>query len=180
MTRQRCHCKISLLYIDCLTFRSAEDETKADLGSCKNQCPKQLSCGHHCKDLCHPGHCEDKCSHRVKLKCPCKRIKKELLCYKARQDQTQVDCNDACTALRRKANEVKEAEENAALEEERKKQQAELEAFENRQKGRRKKRGKRGEEEEEAEGGWRRYRVVMVSLGGVLLAAVAFYLIQMD
>uniref|UniRef100_A0A8K9URZ4 Nuclear transcription factor, X-box binding-like 1 n=1 Tax=Oncorhynchus mykiss TaxID=8022 RepID=A0A8K9URZ4_ONCMY len=68
MTRQRCHCKISLLYIDY--------ETKADLGSCKNQCPKQLSCGHHCKDLCHPGHCEDKCSHRVKLKCPCKRIKK--------------------------------------------------------------------------------------------------------
>nr|XP_046185217.1 NF-X1-type zinc finger protein NFXL1-like [Oncorhynchus gorbuscha] len=145
MTRQRCHCKISLLYIDCLTFRSAEDETKADLGSCKNQCPKQLSCGHHCKDLCHPGHCEDKCSHRVKLKCPCKRIKRELLCYKARQDQTRVDCNEACTALRRKANEVKEAEENAALEEERKKQQAELEAFENRQKGRRKKRGKRGE-----------------------------------
>jgi hypothetical protein len=40
---------------------------------------------------------------------------------------------------------------------------------------------KRGEEEEEEEeGGWRRYRVVMVSLGGVLLAAVAFYLIQMD
>uniref|UniRef100_A0A4W5L6V8 CXC domain-containing protein n=1 Tax=Hucho hucho TaxID=62062 RepID=A0A4W5L6V8_9TELE len=65
-----------------------------------------MSCGHHCKDLCHPGHCEDKCSHRVKLKCPCKRIKKELLCYNARDDQAQVECNEACKALRRKANEV--------------------------------------------------------------------------
>uniref|UniRef100_A0A8K9UTS7 Nuclear transcription factor, X-box binding-like 1 n=1 Tax=Oncorhynchus mykiss TaxID=8022 RepID=A0A8K9UTS7_ONCMY len=160
MTRQRCHCKISLLYIDCLTFRSAEDETKADLGSCKNQCPKQLSCGHHCKDLCHPGHCEDKCSHRVKLKCPCKRIKKVCF-YLNRVYSTSDDVIIMCTQHQMM-----------------KKQQAELEAFENRQKGRRKKRGKRGEEE--AEGGWRRYRVVMVSLGGVLLAAVAFYLIQMD
>ncbi|XP_028973610.1 NF-X1-type zinc finger protein NFXL1 [Esox lucius] len=180
MIRQRCHCKISLLYIECLKFSSAPDAVKSDLGSCRNQCPKQLSCGHRCKDLCHPGSCEDKCSHKVKLKCPCKRIKKELLCCKAREDQTQVECDEACITLKRKAYEVKEAEERLAQEEEARKQQAELEAFEKRQKGRRKKRGRRGEEEEEEESGWRRYKlVVMAPLCGVLLAAAAFYLIHL-
>ena len=36
----------------------------------------QLSCGHRCKQVCHPGVCEEKCQQRVKLRCPCKRIKK--------------------------------------------------------------------------------------------------------
>ncbi|XP_045920034.1 low affinity immunoglobulin gamma Fc region receptor III-like [Micropterus dolomieu] len=35
-----------------------------------------LSCGHRCKQVCHPGVCEEKCQQKVKLRCPCKRIKK--------------------------------------------------------------------------------------------------------
>ncbi|KAL0970526.1 hypothetical protein UPYG_G00243260 [Umbra pygmaea] len=177
MIRQRCHCKISLMYIDCLKFSSCSDPEKSVLGSCQNQCPKQLGCGHRCKDLCHPGRCEEKCSHKVKLRCPCKRIKKELPCSNAREDQLQVECDEACVALRKKAYQEKQAEEKAALEEEARKQQAELEAFEKRQKGRRKKRGRRGEEDQEEPGVWRRFRLVLiVPLCGALLAAAAFYL----
>lgn len=36
----------------------------------------QLSCGHRCKQVCHPGVCEETCQQKVKLRCPCKRIRK--------------------------------------------------------------------------------------------------------
>uniref|UniRef100_A0A8C2ZVF3 Nuclear transcription factor, X-box binding-like 1 n=1 Tax=Cyclopterus lumpus TaxID=8103 RepID=A0A8C2ZVF3_CYCLU len=79
MIRQRCHCKISLLYVECTKLTSADEQTKVELSSCNNQCPKELSCGHRCKQVCHPGVCEEKCQQKVKLRCPCKRIKKEEL-----------------------------------------------------------------------------------------------------
>ncbi|KAL2079385.1 hypothetical protein ACEWY4_025129 [Coilia grayii] len=179
MTRLRCHCKISSLYIECVKLTLADEEGKKQLGSCKNQCPKQLGCGHRCKELCHPGDCADSCSQRVKVKCPCKRIKKEFPCSQAQQPNL-VLCDHVCTSILKKAAEMKEAEEQAALEEERKKQQAELEAFEKRQKGRRKK-TRRNMEEEPEEGVWARYRkYLLVPVCGVLLAAATFYLLQID
>uniref|UniRef100_A0A8C2ZV98 Nuclear transcription factor, X-box binding-like 1 n=1 Tax=Cyclopterus lumpus TaxID=8103 RepID=A0A8C2ZV98_CYCLU len=63
MIRQRCHCKISLLYVECTS----------------NQSLMFILCGHRCKQVCHPGVCEEKCQQKVKLRCPCKRIKKEEL-----------------------------------------------------------------------------------------------------
>ncbi|KAM6949219.1 NF-X1-type zinc finger protein NFXL1 [Aplochiton taeniatus] len=178
MIRQRCHCKISMLYLQCLTFTTADKQTKRELTSCKNQCPKELSCGHRCKELCHPGACVENCNQRVKVKCPCKRIKKEFPCVKTRQEQTQVLCDEACRAQQRSANELKEAEEKAVQEEELRKQQAELEAFEKRQKGRRsKKRGRRGEEEEEERSWLTSRNMMMMSLCGVLLALGVYYLL---
>lgn len=180
MVRQRCHCKITLLYLDCLTFTSADRGTRAELGSCKNQCPKQLGCGHRCKDVCHAGDCEQTCSHRVKLRCPCKRIKKEVPCCKAGDEQSGVVCDDACRDVMRKANELKEADERAAQEEEQRKQQVELEAFEQRQRGRRKKGRRRGEVEEEKEG-WRRgSSLVSGAVCVLILAVAAYYLINLE
>uniref|UniRef100_A0A8C6SFY5 Nuclear transcription factor, X-box binding-like 1 n=1 Tax=Neogobius melanostomus TaxID=47308 RepID=A0A8C6SFY5_9GOBI len=144
--RQRCHCKISSLYVSCIELASADDKTKTRLGSCNNQCPKELSCGHRCRLLCHPGPCESKCVHKVKLRCPCRRIKKEVQCHLSPQSQLQ--CDDACRDQQRKVSQVKEAELKAAQEEELRKQQEELEAFERRLKGagRRNKRRRKGEE----------------------------------
>ncbi|XP_039677850.1 NF-X1-type zinc finger protein NFXL1-like [Perca fluviatilis] len=183
MIRQRCHCKISMLYVECTKLTSAAEQTKVELGSCNNQCPKELSCGHRCKQVCHPGVCEEKCQQKVKLRCPCKRIKKEFPC--SLSAQCVVQCDDACRDQQRKVSQVKEAEQRAAQEEEQKKLQEELEAFEKRQQrgGRRsKKRGRR--EEVEEEGGrmarwWRRCGAfVLVPLGGALLSAAAYYLLN--
>lgn len=184
MIRQRCHCKISLLYVECTKLTSADQRTKEEL-SCSNQCPKELSCGHRCKQVCHPGVCEEKCQQKVKLRCPCRRIKKEFLC--SLSNQCVVQCVDACRDQQRKVSQVKEAELRAAQEEEQKKLQEELEAFEKRQQrgGRRsKKRGRREEEEEEVEEEarragrwWRRCTaLLLIPLGGALLAA-AYYLL---
>lgn len=57
--------------------------------------------------------------------------------------------------------------------------QAELEAFEKRQKGRRKKNRKVTEVETE-EGVWQRYKLrLLMPICGILLAVAAFYLLQL-
>lgn len=183
MIRQRCHCKISLLYLECTKLTSVDEQTKVLLGSCNNQCPKELSCGHRCKQVCHPGVCEEKCQQKVKLRCPCRRIKKEVLC--SLSAQFAVECDDVCREQQRKISQLKEAEQRAAQEEEQRKLQEELEAFEKRQQrgGRRnKKRGRREEvddEQSKARRWWRRCAAfVLVPLGGALLSAAAYYYLQ--
>uniref|UniRef100_A0A8C1R2L8 Nuclear transcription factor, X-box binding-like 1 n=1 Tax=Cyprinus carpio TaxID=7962 RepID=A0A8C1R2L8_CYPCA len=179
MVRQRCHCKISSLYIECVKFTSADEQGKQLLSSCQNQCPKQLGCGHRCKLLCHPGECDQSCSQRVKVKCPCKRIKKEFPCSRVRSENDLVVCDETCRELQKKHAEACAAEERAALEGEMRKQQAELEAFEKRQKGRRKKNRKVTEMETE-EGVWHRYKLhLLLAICGILLAVAAFCLLQL-
>uniref|UniRef100_A0A673BKI4 Nuclear transcription factor, X-box binding-like 1 n=1 Tax=Sphaeramia orbicularis TaxID=375764 RepID=A0A673BKI4_9TELE len=163
MSRQRCHCKISLLYVECTKLTSADDQTKINLSSCNNQCPKELSCGHRCKQVCHPGVCSEKCQQKVKIRCPCKRMKKELPCCVSAQCSLQ--CDDTCREQQRRVS------------------QEELEAFEKRQQrgGRRLKR--RGRKEEPDEGRsqttwWRRSLLyIVVSVGGAMLSVATYYLL---
>uniref|UniRef100_A0A3B4A793 NF-X1-type domain-containing protein n=1 Tax=Periophthalmus magnuspinnatus TaxID=409849 RepID=A0A3B4A793_9GOBI len=159
--RQRCHCKISGLYIPCIEWTSADDETKTKLTSCNNQCPKELSCGHRCRLLCHPGDCGAQCVHKVKLRCPCRRIKK------VRQTPTYTVGSFGSMFHVCSRSETGNPEE--------------LEAFERRLKGagRRNKRKRKGEESgDEGRGLWARrgLSLVLLSVGGALLAAAYFYL----
>uniref|UniRef100_A0A3P9C788 Nuclear transcription factor, X-box binding like 1 n=1 Tax=Maylandia zebra TaxID=106582 RepID=A0A3P9C788_9CICH len=168
MIRQRCHCKISLLYVECTKLTAADEQTKEALSSCNNQCPKELSCGHRCKQVCHPGVCEETCQQKVKLRCPCKRIKKVkpkvALCTVATLLGIPVQCKfcSNCVIV-----------------------QEELEAFEKRQQrgGRRnKKRGRREEVDDERSKAARWWRwcaaFVLVPLGGALLSAATYYYLQ--
>uniref|UniRef100_A0A3Q2Y5T7 Nuclear transcription factor, X-box binding like 1 n=1 Tax=Hippocampus comes TaxID=109280 RepID=A0A3Q2Y5T7_HIPCM len=179
MIRQRCHCKMSAIYVDCMKMTMADEETKIALVSCTNQCPKELSCGHRCKQVCHPGACGLECHQKVKLRCPCRRIKKELAC--ALSSSCVVECDHNCIEQQRKVSELKEAEQKVAEEEEQRRQQEELEAFTKRRGGRRaKKRGRRDEDDEE-DGGWigRWQRcAVLVSLGGAVLSLAAYFLLS--
>ncbi|XP_056432252.1 NF-X1-type zinc finger protein NFXL1-like [Gadus chalcogrammus] len=176
MIRQRCHCKITLIYVECTKLQSADRESKIQLASCNNQCPKELSCGHRCKQVCHPGQCEEICQQKVKVRCPCKRIKKEFPCAKLQEDQSLVECDSTCKQHLQKASQLKEEEEKAAKEEEQKKLQAECEAFEKRQKGRRRERRRKGEVEEERES-WAKYKLfLLLPVCGVALAAAVYYL----
>uniref|UniRef100_A0A1A8L692 Nuclear transcription factor, X-box binding-like 1 n=1 Tax=Nothobranchius pienaari TaxID=704102 RepID=A0A1A8L692_9TELE len=175
MIRQRCHCRISTLYVECTKLTSADEQTKVLLGSCNNQCPRQLSCGHRCKQACHPGVCEEKCQQKVKVRCSCRRIKKEVLC--SQSAQCDVQCDDICRDQQRKVSQLKEAEQRAVEEEEQRKLQEELEAFEKRQQrgGRRNKRRRRDEVDDERGGMGRCASFILVAVGGVLLSAAAYY-----
>ncbi|XP_077597775.1 NF-X1-type zinc finger protein NFXL1 [Stigmatopora nigra] len=179
MIRQRCHCKISTLYVECTKMSAADAETVVALGSCNNQCPKELTCGHRCKRACHPGQCDAQCHQKVKLRCPCRRLKKELPC--SRSSGHVVECDDACGEQQRTLSRLKEAETKVAEEEERRRLQEELEAFAKRRGGRRlKKRGRREEEDTEdgsRAGRWRRLALVLVPLGGAALSLAAYLLL---
>ncbi|XP_053110346.1 NF-X1-type zinc finger protein NFXL1 isoform X1 [Hemicordylus capensis] len=180
MIRMKCHCKLTSLYIECLKITCADLKDKVMLSSCKNQCPKELSCGHRCKEICHPGDCPQNCNQKVKVRCPCKRIKKELLCNKAREDQVLLECDAVCKEMKRKASEIKEAEARAAIEEEKRRQQAELEAFENRLKGRRK--NKRRKDEVEVEQSvWQKYKsLIVLPVCGAAVVMVAWFIAYND
>uniref|UniRef100_A0A8B9HIP7 Nuclear transcription factor, X-box binding-like 1 n=1 Tax=Astyanax mexicanus TaxID=7994 RepID=A0A8B9HIP7_ASTMX len=130
MIRQRCHCKITNLYIECL----------------------------------------------VKVKCPCKRIKKEFSCSRAREEASLVVCDDTCRELQKKFAESSRTVNPVFL----CPLQAELEAFEKRQKGKRKK-NRRNTEVEVEEGLWLKYKkYLLVPVCGVLLAVSTFYLLQIN
>nr|XP_057924345.1 NF-X1-type zinc finger protein NFXL1 [Doryrhamphus excisus]XP_057924346.1 NF-X1-type zinc finger protein NFXL1 [Doryrhamphus excisus] len=181
MIRQRCYCKMSVLYVECMKMTLSDEDTRKAMGSCGNQCPKELSCGHRCKQVCHPGGCEVKCHQKVKLRCPCRRIKKEMPCLLS--SESVVECDDTCKQQQKKVSQLKEAEQKAAEEEEQKKCQEELEAFTKRQQrgGRRSK--KRGRQEDlEDQGGsarwWRGVALVLVPLGGALLSVTAYLLLN--
>ncbi|KAJ6668565.1 hypothetical protein lerEdw1_012047 [Lerista edwardsae] len=180
MIRMKCHCKLTSLYIECIKITSADLKEKVELGSCKNQCPKELLCGHRCKEICHPGDCPQNCSQKVKVRCPCKRIKKELLCSKVQEGQVLLECDTICKEMKRKAFEIKEAEARAAIEEEKRRQQAELEAFENRLKGRRK--NKRRKDEVEVEPSvWQKYKnMIVLPVCGAAVVMLAWFMAYSD
>lgn len=77
--------------------------------------------------------------------------------------------------MKRKASEIKEAEAKAVLEEEKRRQQAELEAFENRLKGRRKKNRKRDEVTVELSS-WQKYKYYVLPVCGMVFAVFAWYI----
>lgn len=180
MIRNKCHCKITNLYIECIILTLASEKEKDDLTSCKNQCPKELPCGHRCKEICHSGNCSTNCIQKVKLRCPCRRIKKELICSTVREGQVSLECDSVCQELKKKALELKAKEESAAMEEEKRRQQAELEAFENRLKGKRKK-NKRKDEVEVQPSVWQKYKnYILMPLCGIALAVFTLYLTQIN
>ncbi|XP_034267249.1 NF-X1-type zinc finger protein NFXL1 [Pantherophis guttatus] len=176
MIRIKCHCKLTSLYIECIKITNANAEEKEELCSCKNQCPKELPCGHRCKEICHIGECSQNCNQKVKIRCPCKRLKKELLCSEVHEGQCFLECDAVCKEMKRKASEIKEAEARAAIEEEKRRQQAELEAFENRLKGRRKNKRKKDEIEVE-QPLWQKYKnMILLPVGGIIVLMVAWFL----
>ncbi|XP_048365599.1 NF-X1-type zinc finger protein NFXL1 [Sphaerodactylus townsendi] len=176
MIRMKCHCKLTSLYIECIKITSADLKEKDVLSSCKNQCPKELSCGHRCKEICHPGDCLQNCNQKVKIRCPCKRIKKELPCNKVQEGYTSLECDTVCKEMKRKASEIKEAEARAVIEEEKRRQQAELEAFENRLRGRRKNKRKKDEVEVEPSL-WQKYRkTIVLPVCGVAVVMAAWFI----
>uniref|UniRef100_A0A6J0TA16 NF-X1-type zinc finger protein NFXL1 isoform X1 n=1 Tax=Pogona vitticeps TaxID=103695 RepID=A0A6J0TA16_9SAUR len=180
MVRMKCHCRLTSLYIECIKITCADLKEKDELSSCQNQCPKELSCGHRCKEICHPGDCPQNCNQKVKIRCPCKRLKKELFCRKVQEGQMSLECDTECKEMKRKASEIKEAEARAAFEEDKRRQQAELKAFENKLKGRRKNKRKKDEVQVE-KSVWQKHKnMIVLPICGVAVVMIAWIIAYSD
>ncbi|KAJ7410460.1 hypothetical protein WISP_108097 [Willisornis vidua] len=104
----------------------------------------------------------------------------EIQCSKIQEGQISLECDALCKEMKRKASEIKEAEAKAAIEEEKRRQQAELEAFENRLKGRRKNKRRKDEVEVE-QSSWQKYKnLIILPVFGVAVVIVAWLMVYND
>ncbi|XP_054277093.1 NF-X1-type zinc finger protein NFXL1-like [Macrosteles quadrilineatus] len=145
LTRHRCHCTINQLFLRCGEWTSASDSERSAMLSCGNQCPKNYECGHRCSLTCHDGPCTDAelCRRKVKVTCPCRRIKREVQCATVRAGQAVIECDQVCQEkeVQELQKRLKEEEEKRLQEELRNKE--ELEKFEKKMSGKKKHREKK-------------------------------------
>ncbi|KAJ9577747.1 hypothetical protein L9F63_005667 [Diploptera punctata] len=172
MLRIQCHCNLNQLYVRCNEWTVPDEEKKTALRSCGNQCPKNYQCGHRCRVPCHPGDCPDPdlCKKKVKLTCPCRRLKKDFPCDVIRSGEAKVECDDVCKKKIEEERKLKEEEELKKKLEEERKNQEELEKFQKKFQGRKKHRERRQHEIKETSSFFSRYWLYVVGLSGVLLA----------
>ncbi|XP_026478578.1 NF-X1-type zinc finger protein NFXL1-like [Ctenocephalides felis] len=177
--KRTCHCGLTQLYLRCgeLFGRKVTEAERDKLLSCGNQCTKTYACGHRCQNNCHSGECQgaDKCHKKVKLYCPCKRIKREFTCDKVRMKIAQVDCDDTCQE--KKQNEEKllhEQEVQRKLLEEMK-NKTEVELFEKKFSGKRKYRQKAiYADEDSANSNWLKLMAISFAIISGVIAAILY------
>ncbi|XP_021938982.1 NF-X1-type zinc finger protein NFXL1 isoform X3 [Zootermopsis nevadensis] len=178
MLRVQCHCSLAQLYVRCSEWTSAEDDKKQALTSCGNQCPKNYECGHRCRILCHPGDCPDPdmCRKKVKLTCPCRRLRKEFPCDVVRTGHAKVDCDDICRQKKEQEMKIKEQEKIKKQLEEERQNQKEVEKFLKKFQARKKHRERHRFEEQDSSSFFAHYWVLLFSLLGVLMAFYYLFL----
>jgi len=107
----KCHCGLNQLHRPCHQWTAAQgQEAEVEkLLSCGNQCPRNYDCGHRCQAECHSGDCPapDACRKKVKVQCPCKRLKKEFACDVVRAGNGTLSCDAVCKEIVQKNREVK-------------------------------------------------------------------------
>lgn len=122
----KCHCGLTDKYIRCHQLAKVTEE----MLSCNQQCPKNLECGHRCKNLCHSGDCKgQECTKKLKTYCDCGNIRKELACNLVRSGNAKVACDDSCEVKKQAAQIEKEKEEKRQKELEEEKNKRELEEY---------------------------------------------------
>ncbi|XP_046852833.1 NF-X1-type zinc finger protein NFXL1-like [Xenia sp. Carnegie-2017] len=170
MVKRLCHCSSITIHLKCCDLTTSDDAKMESLLSCKGNCPKKLACGHLCPLQCHSGPCLNvkECSRKVSVRCPCKRLKRDVQCHQVQH--TRLDCNEECRALQIKTEKQRKERERIRQEEESKHDKEELEKFERKKQGR--KRRVRKEMEEVEEPSWitvhRNIILVVVVLGALL------------
>ncbi|XP_048589157.1 NF-X1-type zinc finger protein NFXL1 isoform X2 [Nematostella vectensis] len=178
MLKRQCHCCLMAVYIRCSDWTSSEGVAREQLQSCKNQCPKTLSCGHRCGVECHPGACPDTlvCSKKTAVRCPCRRKKMQFPCYRVQSNDVKVECDDECKAAKRRQEEENAAAHRRTREEQERAQKAEIALYERLRGG--KKRRQRKQEEFVEEPMWISAHKNELILSAVAMAIVAglFYI----
>ncbi|XP_049812218.1 NF-X1-type zinc finger protein NFXL1 [Schistocerca nitens] len=178
MIRLRCHCALNQLFVRCSEWINASEDSRSILQSCKNRCPKNFACGHRCQADCHPGDCPDSslCRKKVKISCPCRRIKRDFACDLVRNGQAKVECDEVCLKKKEEEAKARELEELQKQKEEDRKNQEELERFQKKFQGRKKHRDRRQQEGgDQSQSLLSRYW--FIALCGIVGVIVSFYFV---
>lgn len=182
MVKLQCHCKLMVVYANCSELRSANEQRRNELMSCKNQCPKKLTvCGHRCSSICHAGPCPspDKCAKKTSVRCPCQRRKRDFPCHMVQAGEVKLACDKDCDAAKAKQERIASQEEELKKQKELKAQQEELEWFERKQRG--KKRKPRKAVEEKVEAPWfQRHMFTIIMLSLAIAVIVGLFVIAIN
>ncbi|XP_034825862.1 NF-X1-type zinc finger protein NFXL1 [Maniola hyperantus] len=171
LERIPCHCKVTEIYMQCWELATATEE----MLSCKQQCPKNLDCGHRCKKVCHAEPCRDNqtCLKKAKINCPCGNLKKEAPCKAVRNSEIQIKCDESCEAKKIAAKLEREKEEKRLKELELEKNRKELEEYEWKLSGKKKKYKEKKIVINRDDRNWlRKFWVPILSIPVVILAAI--------
>ncbi|XP_071446670.1 NF-X1-type zinc finger protein NFXL1 [Hetaerina americana] len=214
VVKQKCHCGLTpSIFVECLRWTAALEgdggmeqkevasEQKGSnvekLLSCANQCPKLLCCGHRCEAICHSGSCpadslsasgnRTECAQKVRITCPCGRIKQRRVCKdvwspdqnvqtkdgKGPKPLVLLECDDECKLREDKESRARDASRERRKVEEEKRNAEELERFKLKLEGKRGGRGRRRRDLEESEDGgkwWTSYWMISFI---ILLSSIA-------
>lgn len=117
-------------------------------------------------DDCHPGVCKDEnvCNKKVKLFCPCKRVKKDFACSSVQKERIEVPCDEVCTKLKKEKSQAEAALLAQKRQAEEIRNQEEIEKFERKFKPRRKGRDKldRKQLRKEANNNYWKYSILTI------------------
>lgn len=86
------HCPCGKTPLDSI-LPSPRRDCDDTIPSCKEQCMKQLLCGHYCQQLCHIGECLP-CLQNIEIQCRCKRITVSSICHQGNPEPPQ--CTRVC------------------------------------------------------------------------------------
>ncbi|XP_052277513.1 NF-X1-type zinc finger protein NFXL1-like [Dreissena polymorpha] len=182
MFRMRCHCQVSVQFIECFKWVASNDRQKEALKVCGGPCPKQISCGHQCSLPCHAGPCTraDQCERKTTIRCKCRRQKREVKCRNAESEKANLQCDEKCLEEQDKKKKVEDEERRKLQEEEEKKQRAELEEFERKTKGRKRRPRKNTETVVEESFLSKHKSVLIICVSVVALAVFVYYLMNVS
>lgn len=169
---------MSTQYRRCGEFNKADDSAKVEMGTCTDQCPKLLECGHRCTKICHVGHCSQvtECKKKVKSYCPCKRRKTDFRCNDPQS--VSVACDSVCKEAEISAKAEKDKEENEKREREIARNKKEIEIFERKGEGKRKRRNRSRQFEEDDPTFWEKNKLYIVIVLGIFSAVTMAYMLQ--
>ncbi|GLV33994.1 uncharacterized protein CBL_11123 [Carabus blaptoides fortunei] len=175
MIRMKCHCGLNQLYIRCAEWTAPEAGAEL-LQSCKNQCPKLYDCGHRCKAPCHSGPCPnaDQCKKKVKLTCPCKRLRREFSCELVRTNTAQLPCDEQCNLKKAEEQRLQQQQTEAREREEALKNARELEQFQKKFQTKKRHRERKINQEVEQQSLLKTYWWIVAAIVVILVAVYVF------
>lgn len=138
----------------------------------------QYPCGHRCRSNCHSNGCPnpEQCKKKVKVSCPCKRIKKEFTCDLVRKGESIIKCDDVCIHKKIEDKKLKELENEQKKKEEELKNKKELEKYEKIFQGKKKHKERKTFREVEEKSFFQKFWFVPVL---IVILGSAFYFIQL-
>ncbi|XP_017781549.1 PREDICTED: NF-X1-type zinc finger protein NFXL1 [Nicrophorus vespilloides] len=172
MVRIKCHCNLSQPYVSCKDWTTGDRDA---LQSCGNRCPSKYPCGHQCRANCHQGDCPnaEDCKKKMKISCPCKRIKKDITCDVQRKTGGVLECDEVCAEKKLEERKLKDLENEKRKKEEEIKNQKELEKYEKMMQGKKKSKERKNVEIVEQKSFMQKYWMFIV---GFVVVAIGIYL----